>query len=182
MAKKKRSRKQQRSEKARRRREKRSARKKKAAPSRPAARPAAPGVVLAPPDPSRCHPTIYVDAGRRVIPDPYEALGLAPSPPPSPEAIRAAWRDRILARPPEQHPEEAAALREARDRLADPARALERALGELHLPSAEAFGLSDAGVEAPMDSFGRLLGQAVLYAMVEDELMGPELEALYRRR
>ena len=139
------------------------------------------GAAPSAPSPSHCHPPIHVTADRTVTADPFTVLGLPPGA--SPEAIQAAWRDAMLAYPPEQHPDKATALRQARDRLLDPERFIERELGVLHIPRPEAFGLS-APTTAPekLDALGRLLGQAALYALVEEALWGEALKKRYRRR
>jgi hypothetical protein len=173
--------KQKQRDKLQRGRKQRRERRKAAGQGRQPARPREAKAVLSP-APERCLPPVFIDASRRVVEDPLDTLGLEGEP--TPEAARAAWRERILERPPEQHPEEAEALREARDRLIDPERRLERALGVLHIPDPAAFGLSGeaAAGEARLPAMNRLMGQAVLYALVEEELAGADLAALYKGR
>ena len=133
-----------------------------------------------PPGLDRCGPPIYIDATGCRVPDPYATLGLdaSQSSLPSVEEVRAACRQRLLEHPPEQNPETARALVAARDRLIDPERVIEREVGVLHVPGPEVWGLpavsaiGDRGARR-LDALGRLMGQLVLYALVEDELRGP---------
>jgi hypothetical protein len=115
---------------------------------------------------------VHVDADGRALPDPHAELGLSPGER-DPNTIRAAWRQTMLDRPPESDPEGARAAREARDRLLDPTRILERELGLLHVPDPDAWDLPDLrgeAVRARLSPESRLLGQAVLYAMLEEHL------------
>ncbi len=130
---------------------------------------------------THCHPPIHVGADRTIVADPFTVLGLPPGA--TPEAIQTAWRNAMLEYPPEQHPDKATTLRQARDRLLAPERFIERELGVLHVPRPEAFNLS-VSTEAPekLDALGRLLGQAALYALVEEALWGEALKKRYRRR
>ncbi len=128
-----------------------------------------------------CYPPVFVSADRSVVADPLALLGLSSDP--TPEAVREAWREAMLSHPPEQHPEKAAALRKARDRLLDPERLIERELGVLHVPRPEAFGLpADVEDDDHLDALGRLMGQAMLYALVEEELWDAGLKEEYKRR
>lgn len=128
--------------------------------------------LLTPPEQSRCLPPIFINEDPQIVPDPWAVLGLAPNTS-DPTAIRNAWREHIIASPPEQDPEGAARLTAARDRLLDEARWAERLLGSLHVPDPDAwdlparFDLWDAGL---MDARTRLLGQALLYALLEQDL------------
>lgn len=126
------------------------------------------------PDTSRCHPPVHFDAAGHVLEDARALLGLGAGPLTEAE-IREAWRKKLIEHPPEQDPEGARKVREARDRLLDPERVFERLLGELRVPDAAAYGLSDAALAAQddgtMDAMARLGGQAMLYALVEDALL-----------
>lgn len=127
---------------------------------------------LTPPRPERLLPAVYVDAQGEVVPDPREVLSLPPGPVDA-EAVRAAWLAATRARPPERDPEGARRVREARDRLIAPERWLERELGVLQVPNADAWGLAAAPPQTAggrLDAEGRLAGMAVLYALVEDAL------------
>lgn len=131
----------------------------------------------------RCHDPIHVDAQGHVVADPFALLCLDPTAPLTEEDIREAWTREIQAHPPEQEPEHARALREARDRLLSPDRLFERSFGALLVPDPEKCSLPDAHAVAKtldavpdpqtlglLTSRDRLLGQAVLYALVEDLL------------
>lgn len=120
-----------------------------------------------------CLPPVFLDSSGGVIQDPRARLGLAPGPCTESD-IRGAWRRTLLACPPEQDPEGARLAREARDRLIDPERFLERELGVLHVPSPTA---AEAPTSAFLDRGARLAGMAVLYTLVEEELW-PEISVL----
>lgn len=134
-----------------------------------------------PPLPERLHPPVHVDGEGLVVPDPRAVLGLSASET-DPAAIRAAWREALLAQPPEQFPEEARVAREARDRLIDDARFLERQLGVLSVPDADAWGLPELAADHPppasLTMEDRLLGQALLYALLESEMWDHGLSAM----
>ncbi len=132
--------------------------------------------MLAPKATAACHPPVFVDTRGRRVEDPLGVLGLSGQP--DEAAVRAAWRKQTLEKPPEQFPEAALAVREARERILDPERILERELGMLHVPRAP----EGEEREDLLDAMGRLMGQAVLYALLEEELWGPELQRLYRSR
>jgi hypothetical protein len=126
---------------------------------------------LSVPHPERCLPPVHVDDRGKVVDDPRTVLGLPPGPLDEAQ-VRAAWRQALIAHPPEQDPEGARVAREARDRLVDPAQAIPRELGVLHVPDAKAWGLesTEIPVAERLDAESRLVGQAVLYAMFEDAL------------
>jgi hypothetical protein len=123
--------------------------------------------------PDRLLPPVFVDKTGAVVPDPWQILGLAAGER-DPEVIRRAWRDQLVAHPPEAEPERARQIREARDRLIEPERVLERELGVLRAPDPSAWGLA---TELPaldadkLDAEDRLAGQALLYTLVEDVLL-----------
>lgn len=125
-------------------------------------------------DTKNCLPKICVDEQGHLVEDPRVLLGL-PAGPLTEAAVREAWRAKLLLHPPEQDPEGARRLREARDRLLTPERVVERLLGELYVPDPAAYGFA-AGAPAPaadarLDALARLSGQALLYALVEDALL-----------
>lgn len=137
-------------------------------------------MLLDPPGLERCGPPICIDATGCRVPDPYAVLGLEASRGESlsEEEIRAAYRQRLLDHPPEQNPEVARRLVAARDRMLDPERVIEREIGVLHPPDPEAWGLlapakSDVRASRRLDALGRLMGQLVLYTLVEDEVLRP---------
>ena len=132
-------------------------------------------------------PTVHVTAAREIIPDPRETLGLPTDRVPSPEQVQAAWKAAILENPPEHSPDLARDLRAARERLIAPERFIERELGALSVPRPEAFGLlapsAAAAAPAPkMDALGRLMGQMLLYTLVEEELWSRAPRGALRRR
>src|SRR5690606_18676293 len=139
-----------------------------------------PPAPLDPPRPDRLAPAVHIDPLGAVVPDPWAELGLAHGEQ-DPDRIRAAWRDAILNRPPEQEPAGARRAQEARDRLLDPERYLERVLGAIQVPDADAWGLPetppDGGADL-LDAEGRLAGQVALYALVEDALWNEGLERM----
>lgn len=156
--------KQQQQRRERKRHERNARQPKPSGPPRPRDSPRLPQ--LDPPEPHRCLPAIHIDATGKVIPDPYAELGIPDDA--DPEAIHAAFRARILERPPERAPEGARRLLDARERLLGEDRAIERALGVLRVPDPAAFGLplsstTDALLPAPE----RLVGQLALYALLE---------------
>lgn len=124
---------------------------------------------LDPPEPERCLSVITIDATGKPVPDPYAELGV-PRDADEP-TILAAWRARIVERPPERDPEGARRLLEARERLLNPTRVIERELGTLHVPDPAAFGLpGPTGPAGPADMLTtreRLVGQLALYALLE---------------
>ena len=63
--------------------------------------------LLAPPELSRCLPAIFINEDPQIVPDPWAVLGLPPNTSDA-TAIRNAWRESIIATPPEQDPEGAA--------------------------------------------------------------------------
>jgi hypothetical protein len=136
---------------------------------------------IAPPSLERCHDPLFIDARGHVVTDPFVQLGLDPAQGRDEETVRAAWAEQIKAHPPEQDPEGARRVRDARERLTNPASVFERTLGILHVPASRAWSLPDAAAvdadlaaspltEAWLDAKTRLMGQAVLYALVEDLL------------
>ena len=129
-----------------------------------------------PPDLERCAPPIHVDTGLHRVPDPYELLGLDPLASPTTDDVRRAWQRAIERHAPERAPEKARALTAARDRLLAPERFLERRLGVLHPPDPAAHGLPVEPLAVQrserLPARTRLLGQLVLYALLEDELSG----------
>lgn len=115
---------------------------------------------------------VHVDAEGRAVPDPHKVLGIDPEERDA-ATIRRAWRDTLLAHPPESDPHGAREAREARDRLLDPTRVLERELGTLQVPDPDAWGLPDLRPERTRPGVtpdARLLGQAVLYTVLEEAL------------
>lgn len=144
-------------------REQKSAAPKPSAPNR-----ADLGSSIDPPMPERLRPEIYLDQMGRVVPDPFVVLGLAPGTLDE-ESIRTAFRTKTIAHPPEIEPERALQIREARDRLLDPARLLERELLVLRPPDPAAWPLG-ADVSEKIDAQARLVGQVALYALLEDAL------------
>jgi hypothetical protein len=115
---------------------------------------------------------LYVNAQAQPVPNPWEVLGLPPNTF-DPDAVRSAWRRRLLEHPPEQDPEGALRLNEARDRLLDERRWVERELGTLYIPNPDTWGLPtalDPWQVNLMDARTRLLGQALLYALLEQDL------------
>ena len=115
---------------------------------------------------------VHVDGEGRAVPDPRAILGVDPDEHDA-VVIRHAWRDTLLAHPPESDPHGAREAREARDRLLDPQRVLERELGTLHVPDPDAWGLPDLRPERTRPGVtpeARLLGQAVLYTLLEEAL------------
>jgi hypothetical protein len=126
--------------------------------------------LLNPPPP--LDPPLFVNGQNQVVPNPWEVLGL-PANTFDPDAVRSAWRRSLLDHPPEQDPEGALRLNEARDRLLDEKRWAERELGTLHVPNPDTFGLPthlDPWQAGLMDAQTRLLGQSLLYALLEQDL------------
>ncbi len=123
--------------------------------------------------PERSLAPVHIDRTGAVVPDPRAELGLPLDGVLGEATVRAAYRARLIECPPEQDPERARRAREARDRLLDPEAALEDALGVLHVPDAAAWGLqaSDSPTDQRLPASARLLGQSVLYAMLEDALL-----------
>ena len=132
------------------------------------------------PEFARDTPPIHVEHGLRRVPDPYLELGLEPDGAHTTEDVQAAWRRAIERHPPEREPEIARALTTARDRLLAPDKVIERRLGVLYPPDPEAYGLpTEAGPRTSSDRLSsrtRLLGQLVLYALLEEELSGEKPE------
>jgi hypothetical protein len=133
------------------------------------------------PRPDLCQAPIHVTRGLGVVDDPLDLLGLTPEQAADPERVRAAFRAELSAHPPEREPDLARRLREARDRLLDPDLEFERKFARLYLPDPRAFGLPE--VEQPtggspavepnhLPARSRLLGQLVLYALLEEEIEG----------
>ncbi len=120
-----------------------------------------------PPTTQGCLPPRFVDATGSVVPDPYALLGL-PLGCHDPDRVRTAYRDGLGRHPPEQEPELARQLRDARDRLLDPERLVERELGVLHVPAAPAIPELAEPAGERLDGNLRLAAQAVLYALVEE--------------
>ena len=131
----------------------------------------------APPQPERAT-QVHLDANLGVMPTPQDVLGLPSGA--SESDVREAFRRLLQDHPPESDPEGAARLREARDQLMDPSRALHRVLGTLHVPDPEAWDLPDARAADPerdgLTPEARLLGQVALYALVEDALWDEGLQ------
>lgn len=119
----------------------------------------------------RLLPPVYLTPHGEHVPSPYEVLGI-PEDCHDAEEIRAAWLRGIQAHPPEKDPEGARRLREARDWLTDPNRWRERIIGSLRFPDADAWELGHGPEpQGPaMPAMARMMGQAVLYALVEGEL------------
>jgi hypothetical protein len=124
---------------------------------------------LDPPEPQRCFSPIDLDATGKPVPDPHVELGIPDTA--TAEQILTAFCARLLEHPPERDPEGARQLLAARERLLGPDRVLERALGVLHVPDPDAFGLPDATPIHPrLDVEARLVGQLALYALLEATL------------
>lgn len=158
------------------------------ATARPPARAYEPRLPLDPPAPERCFPPVFVEAGGGVVESPYAVLGL-PEGETREREVQDAWRRAILAHPPERDPDGARRVQEARARLLDPERVLERAFGALRVPDPAAWGLEvQAEQEATrlLPALDRLVGQAALYALLEEEPKGqaaPVKQAeLFRKR
>lgn len=119
-----------------------------------------------PPEPQRCFPALALDATGKVVGDPHAELGVSRDA--DDAAILAAWRARIVECPPERDPERARRLLEARERLLEPTRVIERELGTVHVPDPDAFGLPGAAVGDDMLTVrDRLVGQLALYVLLE---------------
>jgi len=118
------------------------------------------------PEPEGLTDPIFLAADGRVVPDPHAVLGLEPGTL-DVDAIQTAFREAIVAHPPEREPERAREIREARDRLVDPERFLERELLVVRPLEPRTAGGAE---ESRLDAEARLVGQAVLYALVEDAL------------
>jgi len=118
---------------------------------------------------------ITIDATGKPVNDPYAELGVPRDA--DEQTILAAWRARIVEQPPERDPEGARRLLEARERLLDPTRVIERALGTLHVPDPTAFGLSaPAGPAEVLTTRERLVGQLALYALLEATQHGSDAQ------
>lgn len=136
---------------------------------------------LSPPHIDRCESPVHLDAAGHAVPDPYAILDLAATPSsgvPAADQVQDAYLRKLREYPPELEPERNLEIRGARERLSDPARVVERELGVLHAPSAAAWGLPERGIEDPraprlLGARERLLGQLVVYALVENLLSGP---------
>jgi hypothetical protein len=138
-----------------------------------------PAASIAPLDPPLRNtlPPVYVDRSGAVVPDPWALLEL-PDGERDAEKIRAAFRRSLELHPPEAEPERARQTREARDRLLDPQRVIEREVGVLRAPDPAAWGLAaELPGQGQLDAETRLAGQAVLYALVEEELRAAGLDA-----
>lgn len=135
---------------------------------------------LIPPSPHSCLPPVFIDA-RGAVPDPWATLDL-PTGTLDPEGVRAAFLTAVQARPPEADPRGAQRLREARDRLIEPERLLDRELGVLHLPDPAAHALPPpvANAAGPLPPEARLIGQLALYTLVEEALWTEGLGALFQ--
>jgi len=136
---------------------------------------AVPAALLGPCRKQRCLPPLHVDRHGRPVPDPWQSLGLQPRDGSVPhDEVRAAYRQRLLAAPPESDPQRARLLREARDRLCDPRQVLDRELGVLHLPDPQAWDLPGEDESSAEDGLlpaaDRIVGQLFLYALLEDRL------------
>lgn len=168
--------KKQQQKQARQRREHKRSERNARKPARRGSGPREPGVVdrlpsIDPPDPQRCLPAVFLDATGKAVEDPWAELGVPRDA--DEAAITAAWKARIVERPPERDPEGARRLLEARERLLDPSRVIERELGSTHVPDPDAFGLPSAEPAVDMLSVReRLVGQLALYALLE----GTELD------
>jgi hypothetical protein len=132
---------------------------------------------LTPPRHDRLQDPVHFDRTGQTIESPRALLGLDAGER-DPERIRAAWLEKLRLNPPEQDPEGARRLRDARDLLLDPQRWIERELGVVAVPDARAWGLpepSERPVDDRLDCEGRLLGQLVMYALLEDTLLDPSV-------
>lgn len=108
-------------------------------------------------------PKVHIDADARRTPDPWKTLGL-PHGAFDPDRIQQAWRQSVLAHPPERDSAQARLYLEARDRLLDLNERESLILGELPLPPpAGAF-------DEHLDLECTLLAQSVVHALIEDHL------------
>jgi hypothetical protein len=131
----------------------------------------------------RCLPPVHVNEQGRAVPDPYDVLHLTDRPS-SREALHNAYRDAILAHPPEHEPKAAQLILEARDRLSKDDQFDARHLGVLHVPDPAAWGLPvpSTAEDSPLTPTARLLGQAVLYTLVEEALWTLGLGDVYNEQ
>ncbi len=130
------------------------------------------GTSLALPRPDSSLEPIHLNRQAEVISDPRALLDLSSD---APASVRAAYRSRLLECPPEADPERARLLREARDRLLSADRVIERLLGEVRVPDPAAWKLTRDESEPAegVESHARLVAQALLYALLEDEMISP---------
>ena len=121
------------------------------------------------PDPTNTHPPVFVWPDGRRGPGPHAVLGL---PEDATQAqVDAAFRAAMLAHPPEQEPDLARRIREAREVLRAPEHVLRRYAGRLRIPDADAWGLAPPEAEPErLSDQDRLLGLAALYALAEHEV------------
>lgn len=134
---------------------------------------------LVPPALDRAHRPVHLDADGRAVPDPRGVLGVAEDA--DPTTVREAFKRALLAHPPEREPRRAEQIRQARDRLLDPAHLLTRELGVAHVPDGHAWGLvmPDPPPPAGLTPEMRLLGQLAVLCLVEEELWNQGLGACY---
>ncbi len=114
-------------------------------------------------------PVLHLDPMGQVVPDPREVLGL-PAGAVTEAQVRQAFRDRLLEHPPESDPAGAERLRDARDRLLSLDRVVERELLQVRLPDPAGLSVRTEASAERVDAEARLVGQALLYALVEDAL------------
>lgn len=125
-------------------------------------------------------PVVYMNAQGIRVPDPHAALGLDPDAAPSAEEVRNAFRHCLSAISPEQDPQRARELIEARDFLLDPGQELDRMLGDLRVPDPKHFlpkyvPRAQSASSKPvvgMSSRTRLVALMALYAILEQEIDG----------
>ena len=128
---------------------------------------------LEPAFPERCSPPVRLRPGGGAAPDPWATLGLPRGA--SEQEIRTAYRRSLAVVPPEEDRERASRLNDARSLLLDPERVVERQLGEVRVPDPDAWGLRQRVAAEPtgaMPSSARMMAQLLLYALVEEELLG----------
>lgn len=135
-----------------------------------------PQIPLFPSDTTRCLPRLQLDRDGQAIYHPAELLGVD-SNSCTTEDVQKAYAEKLMGNP---SPEVARQLRQARDLLTTAEGRLELLRGEIYIPSAPAWELSETDATAdlgPGSAMTRLLGQALLYAMVEDQLWNEGLSA-----
>lgn len=131
--------------------------------------------------PELARPPVYLDSAGERIADPYACLGLESEPPPTPEAVQAAFRAALAGTSPESEPERARALVQARKFLLEPDEVVGRTLGDLRVPDARHFVPGYESREIPgaprsepaavdWSSRSRLVVLMTLYALLEEEL------------
>ncbi len=144
-------------------------------------RPRTDAIDLRVPQPELAHAPVWLDRSGARVEAAHETLGLSASP--SPEAVQAAFRASLAETSPEDDPERARRLMQARNVLTEPSEVLTRALGDLRVPNAAHFVPNHvprtvnstepaaAPTERPeWSSRSRLIVLLTLYALLENEL------------